>query len=305
MVSSTGALSLPAIPKRLLVIGGGAIGVELASVYKRLGTEITVVEMLDGIVTTMDQSVSKALLQILKKQGMEFYLGAKVTRGAKEGQGVKLDIEHEQKAMSLSADVVLVAVGRRPYTQGLGLEKIAITPTAKGFISVDANFRSAHPHIYAIGDVIEGPMLAHRASHEGIAVAELIAGQQPTINYMGIPNVIYTHPEAAVVGFTEQEAKAAGLNIVTGTSFFRGNGRARCNGDIDGFVKVIGESATKRLVGMHIIGAKASELIGEGMLAIDKKASLGDLANACHAHPTLSETIMEACMQALGWPIHG
>lgn len=298
VVSSTGALSLPTVPKKLLVIGAGVIGVELASVYRRLGSEVTIVEMLDAITITMDQTVSKQLLMILKKQGLEFILGAKVASGKVKSDAIELEVEHEQQRKTLSGDVVLVAVGRRPYTKNLSLDGIGIAVDKKGFIPVDNNFRTSVPHIYAIGDVIEGPMLAHRASHEGTAAAKTIAGKPARVNYMGIPNVIYTHPEAAAVGFTESEAKAAGLEVSIGTSFFRANGRARCAGETEGFVKVIGDKKTGRLLGMHIVGAHASELIEEGMVAIDKKATVQDLAEACHAHPTLSETIMEACQAA-------
>lgn len=297
VVSSTGALSLTGIPKRLLVIGAGVIGVELASVYRRLGSQVTIVEMLTGITPAMDLAVSKQLLSILKKQGMEFYLGAKVTGAKVESKEIKLSVEHEQKSLTMAADVVLVAVGRRPYTNALGLEAVRISTDKKGFIPVNGNYQTSQPHIYAIGDVIEGSMLAHRASHEGVAAAKLIAGQKAHVNYMGIPNVIYTHPEVAAVGFTEDEAKEAGLNVSIGTSYFRGNGRARCSGETEGFVKVIGDSATGRLLGMHIIGAHASELIAEGVVAMDKKATIEDLAEACHPHPTLSEVIMEACQQ--------
>jgi len=305
VVSSTGVLNLESIPKKLVVIGAGVIGVELASVYARLGSEVTIVEMLDSIAAGIDSTMSKLLLQSLKKQGMLFYLGAKVTKAAVEGQEIAMSVEHEQKSLSLLADVVLVAVGRRPFTQRLGLETIGIKTTQKGHIQVDANLRTSHPHIYAIGDVIEGPMLAHRATHEGIACAEVISGRQPIINYISIPNVIYTHPEVAGVGLSENEAKAAGLDLLIGTSFFRGNPRARCTGDMEGVVKVIGDKASGRLLGMHIIGPNASELIIEGMIALDKKATLEDIAHACHPHPTLSEAIMEASQQALGWAIHG
>lgn len=298
VVTSTGALSLSAPPQRLVVIGAGAIGLELASVYQRLGSQATVVEMLDRVAPTMDQAVSRQLLQVLKKQGIGFYLGAKVTGASPQGNGMVVDVEHEHKQLKLEADVVLVAVGRRPFTEGLGLDAAGVVVDGKGFIVVDDNFRTAQPHIYAIGDVIEGAMLAHKASHEGIAAVEIIAGKHPHLNYMSIPNVIYTHPEVASVGLTEAEAKQAGLAIKTGTSFFRGNGRARCAGEVDGFVKVIGEAATDRLIGMHIIGPHASEMIGEGVVAIEKRATLADLAGACHAHPTLSETIMEASQQA-------
>lgn len=299
VISSTGALSLPSVPKKLLVIGAGVIGVELASVYRRLGSNVSIVEMLDTITPAMDAAVSKQLLTTLKKQGLEFFLGAKVKEGKVGKKSVSLSVEYEGNTASMEGDVVLVAVGRRPFTKGLELEKASVAVTPKGFITVDDNFRTSQPHIYAIGDVIDGPMLAHRASHEGTAVAELIAGQHASVNYMSIPNVIYTHPEVAAVGFTEAEARAAGLELIIGTSYFRGNGRARCSGDTEGFVKVIGEKKSGRLVGMHIIGPHASELIAEGMMAMEMKAKIADIVHACHAHPTLSETIMEAAQQCV------
>ncbi len=298
VVSSTGALSLSEIPKRLVVIGGGVIGLELASVYRRLGSAVTVVEMLDRIAPTMDQALSKQLLQSLKKQGMEFLLGAKVKSGKKIGNGMTIAVEQEGKAISIDADVVLVAVGRRPYTQGLGLESVGVALAPNGLIVVNGNFQTSLSHIYAIGDVIDGPMLAHKASHEGVAVAEIISGISAKVNYASIPSVIYTHPEVASVGFSEQEAIALGLEVAVGTSFFRGNGRARCSGETEGFVKVVAEKKTRKLLGLHIIGSHASELIQEGVLAIDKQATLDDIIHSCHAHPTLSETVMEACQQA-------
>ena len=305
VLSSTGALSLNYVLTSMAAIGAGAIGVEFASIYCRLGTKITVIEMLPVVTPAMDSSLSKQLLQSLKKQGMDFLLEAKVAGAKINGNSVGLSVEHENKTLTIEAEVVLVSIGRKAFTEGLNLEVAGVEKTAKGMIQVDANFRTSRSNIYAIGDVIDGPMLAHKASHEGIAVAELIAGKTPHLNYMAIPNVVYTHPELASVGMTETEAKAAGLDLLIGTSFFRGNGRARCSGDIEGFVKVIGEAKSGRLLGMHIIGGHASELISEGMLAIDKKATVADLASACHAHPTLSETIMEACQQALGYAIHG
>jgi dihydrolipoamide dehydrogenase len=300
VVSSTGALALKSIPKKMAVIGGGIIGVELASVYRRLGSEIVVVEMLDRIASTLDVTMSKQLLQSLKKEGMKFLLGAKVTAAKVSENEVNLSIEHEQNKISIDADVVLVCVGRKPYTAGLQLDEAGIALNPKGLVSVDANFRTSKPHIFAIGDVIDGPMLAHKASHEGTAAAEIIAGLNPHINYLSIPNVVYTRPEVASIGFTEVEAKNACIDIMLGTSFFRGNARARCSGEMEGLVKVIGDKKSGRLLGMHIIGAHASELIAEGLIALDKKAKVEDLAHACHAHPTLSETIMEACQAALG-----
>lgn len=305
VLSSTGALALNDVPKKMAVIGGGIIGVELASVYRRLGSEITIIEMLDMITPGVDQALSKQLLQSLKKQGMQFLLGAKVTAAKTMNTSVNLTVEYEKKVLSIDADVVLVAVGRRPYTAGLNLEAAGIRLGSKELIEVDGSFRTSQKHIYAIGDVIDGPMLAHKATHEGMAVAEIIAGESPLVNYMAIPNVIYTHPEVASVGLTEAEASATGLSVMTGISFFRGNGRARCSGDFEGFVKVLGDKKSGRLIGMHIIGGHASELIGEGLIAMNKKATIADLIHACHAHPTLSETIMEACQQALGYPIHG
>ena len=304
VLSSTGALSLDHIPKQLLVIGAGVIGVELASVYSRLGSKVTLIEMLDTVCPAMDHAISRMLLQNLKKQGMEFHLSTKVLKAEKGKKGVTLTVEEEGKEVNYFADAVLVAVGRRPYTTGLNLNEFGVITTPKGFVVVDGNFRTSIPHIYAIGDIIEGPMLAHRASEEGVAAAEIIAGQQPHINYLAIPNVIYTHPEAAAVGMTESEARTAGLQVKIGQCQFRANARARCNGYVEGVVKVIGESSTGRIVGMHILGANASELIGEGVIAIEKKATLEDVGRASHAHPTLSESIKEACLQALGQAIH-
>jgi dihydrolipoamide dehydrogenase len=305
IVTSTGALSLSKVPKRLVVIGGGVIGVELASVYQRLGTEVLLIEMLDRICPAMDVGVSQALLQILKKQGLHFMLSSRVITSVVLPDEIVITVQQGDQLANHSADVVLVAVGRRPYTEGLNLQAIGVETNARGFIPVSADFRTAQPHIFAIGDVIEGVMLAHRASQEGVAVAELIAGQKPFINYMSIPNVIYTYPEVAAVGLTEEEAHAAGLEVVVGSSLFKGNPRARCSLETDGFVKVIGELKTGRLIGMHIIGPHASELIEEGMVAIDKKATLHDIAYAPHAHPTLSEAIKEAALAALSQPIHG
>lgn len=299
VISSTGALSLAAPPKTMVVIGAGVIGVELASVYKRLGTDITIVEMLDRVCPTMDAAVSKMLLQLLKKQGLKFHLSAKLLSGTKNGSQVNLEVELEGKQQKMSADVVLVAVGRRPYSQGLGLEAIGIAVDGRGFVSVDNNFRTKYANIYAIGDLIEGPMLAHRASIEGIAVAEIIAGKHPHVNYMAIPNVVYTHPEVASVGLTEQEALGKGLQIKTGIASFKANPRARCMGYNEGMVKVIAEAKSGCLVGVHIVGPQASELIAEAAVAIDRKATLQDMAALCHAHPTLAETIHEAILNAV------
>lgn len=282
VVSSTGALSFEAPPEKLLVIGGGVIGVELASVWSRLGSHVTVIEMLPEIVSTMDPAISKGLLAALKRQGVAFKLGANA------------------KEENLEADRILVATGRRPYTKGLGLETIGLTLSSKGFIPVNGRFQTLHPHIYAIGDVIEGPLLAHRAMEEGSVVAELIAGQDSKIDYLSLPNVVYTHPEAASVGFTEPEARASNRELLLGTCPMRAIGRARCNGETEGFVKVIGDKATGRLLGLHILAENASEMIGEGVLALSHKMLVSDLAHAFHAHPTLTEGIKEAALGALG-----
>lgn len=304
ILSSTGALSLKEVPKRMIVVGAGVIGVELASVYQRLGTEVVIVEMLDTICPAMDHAVSRALLSSLKKQGMTFHLGVKVVSGKKLANGVSIMIEQEGKQEELSSDVVLVAVGRRPYSQSLGLDKAHVETTQRGFVVVDDLFRTSVPHIYAIGDLIEGVMLAHRASEEGAAVAEIIAGHRSVIDYASIPNVIYTHPEAAAIGLTESEAKQAGIPLLIGTCHMKGNPRARATGDTDGLVKLLGDQKSGRLIGMHLVCANASEMIGEGVIAMRKKATLADLADASHAHPTLAESIKEAAQQALGRAIH-
>ncbi len=304
VISSTGALALPAVPKKMLVIGAGVIGVELASVYNRLGSQVVIVEMLDRITPAMDQAISKMLMQVLKKQGLEFHLSAKVTKAQVKADAVELTFVEEEREVNMTADVVLVGVGRRPYTKGLGMAEVGIQMTSKGFVAVDGNFRTSVQNIYAIGDIVDGPMLAHRASEEGIAVAEILAGQRPHINYMTIPNVIYTHPEVAAVGLTEAEARDMGLEVQVGTCLFRANARARCAGYVEGIVKVIGDAKSGRLLGMHIMGAHASEMIGEGVLAMVKGATMEELANASHAHPTLTEAIKEAALNALGRAIN-
>lgn len=304
IVSSTGALNLPRIPNRLIVIGGGVIGVELASVYSRLGSQVAVIEMLDRLCPALDLSLSKGLLQALKKQDMEFLLSSRVLNAVVQPDEVILTIEQSDQLKNMSADVVLVAIGRRPYTEGLQLERAGIQKNQRGFIVVDQFFRTSQPHIFAIGDAIEGVMLAHRASAEGVAVVEALKGEQPVLNYLSIPNVVYTYPEVASVGLTEEEAKQAGLNLMLGTSFFKGNPRARCSGETEGFVKLIGDKHSGRLIGMHILGPHASELIAEGMVAMQKQATVKEIGESAQAHPTLSEAIKEAALDALGRPIH-
>lgn len=305
ILSSTGALELRTPPKRMIVIGGGVIGVELASVYSRLGSKVTIVEMMDRICPMLDQTLSRQLFHSLKKQGLEFFLSSKVVTAVKQPEELILTIEGEEKLFNISSEAVLVSVGRRPYTKGLQLDKVGVTLSQKGFIPVSQDFRTNQEHIFAIGDVVDGIMLAHRASEEGIVVAEMIAGLHPEpLNYLTIPNVIYTYPEVATVGLTEQEAKEAGLAIKLGSCSFKGNPRARCTGEMEGLVKVVGEEKTGRLIGMHIIGPHASELIAEGMLAIQQKVTLQELGSCPNAHPTLSEAIKEASLNALGHAIH-
>ena len=304
VLSSTGALELRQVPKRLLVVGGGVIGVEIASVYSRLGAKVTVIEMLDHLCPALDNTLSSTLLQLLKKQGIEFLLSSQVSTAVIQPDEVILTVTREERVQSQNGDVVLVAVGRRPYTEGLQLEKAGIQKDERGFIRIDDHFRTTQPHIFAIGDVIPGIMLAHRASAEGVAIVEFLKGMQPKVDYFAIPNVIYTYPEVASVGFSEQEAQQAGLEIMIGKSFFRGNPRARCSGEIEGLVKVVGDKQSGRLLGLHIIGSHASELIVEGMTAMQLKAKVSDLADAPNAHPTLTEAIKEAALDALGRPIH-
>ncbi|BAM81126.1 dihydrolipoamide dehydrogenase [Cyanidioschyzon merolae strain 10D] len=313
VVSSTGALSLPTIPQRMAVIGGGYIGLEMGSVWRRLGAEVTVIEFTDRIVPAMDHEIGDRFLQILKKQGLKFKLGTKVT-GAKipaEPSPVTLELESAKdssKKETFDADVVLVATGRRPYTAELGLEALGIELDDRGRIPIDDAFRTRVPNIYAIGDVVRGAMLAHKAEDEGIACAETIAGHKAHLNYDCIPGVVYTHPEVASVGKTEEELKAAGIAYNKGTFPFMANSRARTNdagGDFtQGLVKVLAEKQTDRILGLHIIGPGAGEMIAEGVLAMEYGASSEDIARTCHAHPTLSEALREAAMATFDRPIH-
>jgi dihydrolipoamide dehydrogenase len=281
-------------------VGAGVIGVELGSVYSRLGSKVEFIEFLDKICPTLDESISKELQKILTKQGMTFRLSTKVTGADISSNEIVLRIGQDQ----LKADVVLIAVGRKPYTENLGLETVGITPTPKGTIPIDHRFRTSVPNIYAIGDIIDGPMLAHKASEEGVAVAEIIAGQNPVVNYLAIPNVIYTNPEVAAVGLTEAEAVALGATVKTGMFPFKINSRAKCTGEEDGFVKIVSDGATDRILGVHIIGAHASELIAEGALAIQNRLTTLELAHTPHAHPTLSEAIKEAALALHGRALH-
>ena len=306
VVSSTGALSLPQVPKHLVVVGGGYIGLEMGSVWRRLGAEVTVVEFLDRITPNMDNEVGKQLQRVLQKAGFKFMLGTKVVAAKKDKSGVTLTLEPAQGGdrTELKADVVLVAIGRRPYTDGLGLETVSVQLDNRGRIMVDGNFQTNVPGIYAIGDVIAGPMLAHKAEEEGTVVVEMLSGLRPHINYDAIPAVIYTWPEVASVGKTEEELKAAGVQYKTGKFPFTANGRARANGMTEGFVKILADAKTDRVLGMHIIGPDAGTMIAEAALALEYGASAEDIARTSHAHPTLNEAVKEAALAVEGHPIH-
>lgn len=293
IVSSTGALALKEVPKRLAVIGAGVIGVELASVYARLGSKVVLVEMLSEICGSLDKTIHGALLRSLKEQGLEFHLNTKLKQ-AKIGSAIELELEGEG-AGTLQADVVLVSVGRKPFTQGLGLEKLDVAMTPKGHLIIDQKYCTSVPSIYAIGDVIEGPMLAHRASEEGMVFAELLAGRQEEIDYLLIPNIIYTHPEVASIGFTEKEARETGRTVQVGTSAIKANGRAKAAGESEGLVKLIFDKETDKLLGMHLFMPHASELISFGVMALKARATRKELAHLPFGHPTLSEAIKEAC----------
>lgn len=299
VLTSTGALALEKVPAKLIVIGAGVIGVELGSVYARLGSDVTFIEALDNICGNLDPDVHRALLSTLKKQGLKFHLGTTV-KSAKIEDKITLTAGD----MTLEGDAVLVCIGRKPYTEGLGLEKAGVKTTPRGQVIVDEQFRTSVPSIYAVGDIIDGPMLAHKASEEGTVAAEIIAGENTSVDYMTIPSIIYTHPEVATLGFTEPEAREKGLETFTGICPLIANARARCMDDNEGLVKVIGDKKSGKLIGLHIVAPHASELIGEGVVAIRKRMTVEELANTCHAHPALTEAIKEACLVALGRPIN-
>ena len=306
IVSSTGALELSAVPKHLVVIGAGVIGLELGSVWKRLGSKVTVLEYLDRITPGMDNEIAKNFQKILEKQGIEFKLGVKVT-GANPGKsGVEVTFEPASggSAETLKADVVLVAVGRRAYTDKLGLESVGLTTNKRGQVDTNAHWQTAVPSIYAIGDVIAGPMLAHKAEDEGVAVAEFIAGQKPHVNYNTIPGVVYTHPELANVGKTEEDLKAANVAYKVGKFPFLANSRARATGQTDGFVKILADAKTDEVLGVHIIGPQAGNMIHEVCIAMEFGASSEDIARTCHAHPTYNEAVKEAAFAVAGRAIH-
>ena len=308
VVSSTGALELDKVPNKLLVIGAGVIGLELGSVWRRLGSEVVVVEFMDKILGPMDADVSKNFQRILKKQGMTFHLSSKVTAVEKKGKQLAVTVEPaaggEAAAETLEADVVLVAIGRRPVTSGLGLDEVGVELDERGRVKTDAHYQTNVPGIYAIGDVIAGPMLAHKAEDEGVALAEILAGQAGHVNYGVIPGVVYTSPEVADVGKTEEQLKAEGVDYKVGKFAFMANGRAKAMNHTEGFVKVLTDKETDKVLGVHIIGHGAGEMIHEAAVLMEFGGSSEDLARTCHAHPTMSEAVKEAAMAAFAKPIH-
>jgi len=306
IVTSTGALELDAVPGHMVVIGGGVIGLELGSVWQRLGAQVTVVEYLDRLIPGNDGEIAKQFERILTKQGMKFRLSTKVTGARIDGEQVALTVESLQKGTTetITADVVLLAVGRRPHTDGLGLAEAGVALDARGRVVTDANFATNVPGIHAIGDVIAGPMLAHKAEEEGVALAEILAGQHGHVNYNAIPGVIYTWPEVASVGQTEEQLKDSGTEYNVGKFPFTANGRARALGMTDGFVKILADKKSDRVLGCHIIGPEAGTLIAEVAMAIEFGASSEDIGRICHAHPTLNESVKEAALAVQGRALH-
>lgn len=306
IIDSTGALSLPQVPKHLVVIGGGVIGLELGSVWLRLGARVTVVEFQDRIVSVVDHQVGSELYKSLQKQGMEFRLGTKCLGARKEGEGMVVEAEEIASGTKsqIECDVILVATGRRPNTDGLGLQALGLKTDKAGRIEVNAHYETAVPGVYAVGDVIAGPMLAHKAEEEGIAAVELMAGQAGHVNYEAIPNVIYTWPELASVGASEEELKAKKITYKAGAFPFMANGRAKSMEEVEGLVKILADSATDRVLGVHIVGPRASEMIAEAVSVIEFGGSAEDIARTCHAHPTLSEVVKEAALAVDRRQIH-
>ena len=306
IVSSTGALSFPSVPRHLVVIGGGYIGLELGSVWQRLGAEVTVIEYLDRITPGLDSEMAAQLHKVLERAGFRFRFRTKVTSARYAGDGIVLSVEPATGGPqeTVTADAVLVAVGRSPYTDGLGLEEVGVERDAKGFIKVDQRFATNISGIYAIGDVIGGAMLAHKASEEGVVLIELLAGQHPHLNYSAIPSIIYTWPEVAAVGATEEQLKQEGIDYRVGRFPFSANSRARAKADTTGLVKILADARTDRVLGAHIIGPDAGTMIHELSLAMEFSASSEDIALACHAHPTLPEAVKEAALAVAGRPLH-
>lgn len=300
VLSSTGALNLKKVPKSMIIIGGGTIGAALASIYTRLKTKVTLFEKQDRLCSGMDLALAKLLENVLSQEGIGVHLDAEVVKAKPSDGTVSVIVSQGKQSSVYSAEAVLVTVGRKPQTEGLGLEEIGVEYSNQGYLFVNDEFRTNVPNIFAIGDVIEGIPLAHRAAKEGFAVAEIIAGRRPRVNYMAIPHVVYTSPPVASVGLLESEARDIKIDVCVGASPFKANARSRCSGIQEGLVKIVGDKATGRLIGMHIIGPDAAELINEGVIALEKRASVQDLADVCLAHPTFSEAIHEAALAALG-----
>ncbi|MDX2002428.1 MAG: dihydrolipoyl dehydrogenase [Chitinophagales bacterium] len=299
IITSTEALTLPEVPKEMVIIGGGIIGVELGSVYSRLGTKVKIVEYLDKIIATMDKDLSKELLRVLKKQGIEFFLGYKVSGAKVKGKTVTVTAESsEGKTETFTADYCLVCVGRKAYTSGLGLENIGIQVDKRGKIPVNEHLETNVPGVFAIGDVIDGAMLAHKAEEEGVFVAEYLKGQKPHINYLLIPGVAYTWPEVASVGYTQDQLDEKGIPYKTGSFPFKAIGRAVASGDTDGFIKVLAHKDTDEILGVHMIGPRIADVIAEAVVAMEFRASAEDIARTSHAHPTFTEAMKEACLAA-------
>ena len=298
VISSTEALELTEIPKHLIIIGGGVIGLELGSVYARIGSKVSVVEFLPNIIASMDGTLGKELEKVLKKSGIEFHLGHKVTGVSTKGKTVTVSAEGAKGAITLEGDYCLVAVGRKPYTENLGLENAGVKLDERGRIAVNDHLETGVEGIYAIGDVVKGAMLAHKAEEEGVFVAERIAGQKPHINYNLIPGVVYTWPEVAGVGFTEEQLKKDGRKYKTGSFPFKASGRARASMDTDGLIKVLADETTDEILGVHMIGPRAADMIGEAVVAMEFRASAEDIGRMSHAHPTYSESFKDACLDA-------
>ncbi len=306
VITSTEALELKEVPKHMIIIGGGVIGVELGSVYARLGAKVSVVEFLDNLIPTMDSTMGKELQKVLKKIGFELYLGHKVTAVERKGKNVTIKAENKKgENVELKGDYCLVSIGRRPYTDGLGLDKAGVKMDDRGRVEVDEHLRTNVDNIYAIGDVVKGAMLAHKAEEEGVFVAETIVGQKPHIHYKLIPGVVYTWPEVASVGYTEEELKEQGRAYKTGKFPYKALGRARASMDTDGLVKILADKATDEILGVHIIGARAADMIAAGVTAMEFRASAEDVARMSHAHPTYMEAFKEAALAATeNRPIH-
>jgi dihydrolipoamide dehydrogenase len=301
IISSTEALELTEIPERLIVIGGGVIGLELGSVYHRLGAEVSIVEFMDRVIPGMDSALSREITKVLKKQGMKFKLSTKVTSITNEGEKVTVTTEDKKGVeLKIEGDYVLVAVGRKPFTEGLALENAGVETDERGRIKTNEHLQTNVSNIYAIGDVVKGAMLAHKASEEGVLVAEHLAGQKPHINYNLIPGVVYTWPEVAGVGLTEEQLKESGKKYKTGTFPFRALGRARASMDLDGFVKILADEETDEVLGVHIVGARAADIIAEAVVAMEYRASAEDIARISHAHPSYTEAVKEAALDASG-----